>query len=202
MKNRINKLSETQSAIIAAPPGQKVSTYGCITVRAVANSYVQAEAGATIIAEACSFIEARHGSRIMAKDGCVIFSYGGAKIDREANARVLIIDKKNLDDAPLQLAIAKRDGKFTSRKVILALEGVHVKTEDNCFILAFPGAIVETGDNCRVVTFDSCVIKTGNNCFINAGKRCRVYRGHKCRVQVGPGSFVTMEKVSSINELL
>jgi hypothetical protein len=182
-------------------PNQKVSTYGNILVRAVARSFVEANDGALVIAEACSFIEARRGSHIIAYDGCVIFNYGGARIERMPGARVMIVDKLSLSAHSMRIRIASKDDAFASNhEVLVVLEGVHVKTGNYSHVLAFSDTIVETGSHCRIITADSCVVKTGKECTINTGNQCRVYRGDDCRVTVGDKCSVTMASVSEMSK--
>jgi hypothetical protein len=195
--SRTNSASRASLAIapssttnLIAPVGELVSTIGEIAVTAPFGSFVRAEDGSVVHAQAGSIIQACHGATIIVEGKCVIFRFGGARIDYRSEA--LVIDQNSLSKQIQKIQFVKPLGEFADGRrefgdnmVLIVMPDVHVKTGNNCHILAFEHTIVETGNNSRVLSDNGCVIRSGDSCFLRSGNRSHIYTGVNGRVNCG-----------------
>ncbi|MDZ4836982.1 MAG: hypothetical protein SGJ27_24635 [Candidatus Melainabacteria bacterium] len=184
-QNRIYK-SNTRgenAEVIQAPVGQLVSVFGEITLNAPFGSIVRAERGSIVHAQAGAVIQACFGATIIVEGKCVIFQFGGAKIEYKTDA--LVLSPSAVSRTPHQFLTVKQDRTFGDNMVLIVMPGVYVRCGNNCHILAFDDTIVETGDCSRVLSDNDCVVKTGENGFIRAGNNSSIYAGKKSRINCG-----------------
>ncbi len=187
-KNHINHTATALQEVFTAPIGEAVAASGRITVIAPAGSIVRAENHSTVRAQAGSIVQGCHGSTIVVEGKCVIFQFGGARIEHLAEA--LVISPSAITRVPHIFRVVTKDQTFGDNLVLIVKPGVHVKCGKNCQILAFEDTIVEAGDDSRVLSDHGCVVKTGKNSFVRAGDRTSIYTGANCRIKCGDGCIV------------
>ncbi len=176
---------------LVAPPGQLVSTFGEVLVRAPYGSYVRAERGATVLAEDGAIVQAQRGSSVLANGKCVIFSFENAHIIKTSD-KALILDSKSIKDRAYAIIFIEdtKPKYIGDHAVAVAKPGANVLAGMNCHLVAFKGANIRIGPYSTVLADDDATIECGSSCRIVAGHNSRITTGNRCKVRCGDGCIV------------